>query len=77
MCQKCLCTAYPFKVPPKIWPKTYVTATQHDALQQFLPALGGGEFRIRRGRERGRAEGEEAEEHGAWGFVGVGRVVRG
>ena len=27
MCQKCLCTAYPFKVPLKIWPKTYVTAT--------------------------------------------------
>ena len=30
MCQKCLCTAYPFKVPPKIWPKTYVTATHQN-----------------------------------------------
>ena len=27
MCQKSLCTTHPFKVPPKIWPKTYVTAT--------------------------------------------------
>ena len=38
MCQKCLCTAYPFKVPPKIWPETYITATHQPALPEAKTA---------------------------------------